>query len=205
MFLSWLYSLIFFFWPFHTREFYLCIPVILLFYSLPKKRIRDLFKNKHQKYILKSITRFMGVLTLFLSGFWHDHKKRLLSWEFSPSCTTWQKPQEEWRDVRVSVTSSCRGRERFYTASRHQSCWRLPSSAQGCWNLTALGPCSHLLSVLGSLACWKESPAPLCVADASTSNFLNSAVASCSCLFFSVPRTDACADSAAHGGFWVIK
>lgn len=129
MFLSWLYSLIFFFWPFHTREFYLCIPVILLFYSLSKKRIRGLFKNKHQKYILKSITRrFMGVLTLFLSGFWHDHKKRLLSREFSPSCTTWQKPQEEWRDVRVSVASSCRGSEGFYTASRHQSCWRLPSS-----------------------------------------------------------------------------
>lgn len=151
----------------------------------------------------------MYVLTLFLSGFWHDRNKRLLSREFSPSSTSWQKLQEEQRDragLRVGVTSSCRDSEGFYTAAGHQSRWRLPSSAQGCWNLTDSSGtflpsvvCALLPRLLEGISC------PSRVADASTSNFLNSAAASCSLLFFSVQPTDACADSAAHGVFWVIK
>lgn len=124
-------------------------------------------------------------LTLFLSGFWHDHNKTLFSKSLFPSDTSWQKPHRQWEMVQVSVTSSWGEVQCFYTVSAQQSRWHRPFFNTRMLELDSYEDLSHICCLHSALSPTGRNLLSISCGSENTSNFLNSAAAPCSFLLLS--------------------
>ena len=130
-------------------------------------------------------------LTLFLSGFWHGHSKMLFSKQFVLSGVVDRNPTSRREMVQVSVTSSWGEGRRLYVPCDCQSCLHRPFFSTRMRELTARSTFSRLLSALALVPTGRNLLFISCGCE-STSDFLNSAAASCSFLIFSFCLTEAC-------------
>lgn len=109
------------------------------------------------------------------------------------------------RDGAVSVTSSWGEVQGFYTLSAQQSCWHRPFFNTRMLELDSYEDLSHICCLHSALSPTRRNLLSISCGYENTSNFLNSAAASCSFLLFSFCLTEACVDSGAPNVCWMIK
>lgn len=144
-------------------------------------------------------------LTLFLSGFWHGHNWVLFSKQFVLSSTSWQKPHEQSRDGAGQCDKQL-GRSPVLSYSLWTSIMFAPPLLQhkdaGTQQLWAP---SHICCLHSALLPTGRNLLFISCGYESTSDFLNSAAASCSFLLFSFCLTEACVNSEKQKVCLIIK